>query len=133
MARTRYYKYVFSDNSIHFFTPEEAQEYISKCSSIYLVFDGFEEYIKDPPRIKDGFKPGWQPGLGIEVNSYGEYKKICKQKGYEIGGNDRPTPPKKEQKSKIVNDSILKDLVQRGAQISGNEAEALKRGEKLHK
>lgn len=132
MTITRYYKYVFSDNSIRFFTPEEAERYLDENEDKVIIHDGYYQELKDPKMVRDGFKPGWQHNLGMEVGSYSEYKRICKQKGYEIAGNDRPTI-RKEKKSKYLDDSTLKDLYQKGAKLSGNEAEALKKGEKLHK
>jgi len=133
MASTRYYKYEFSDGSLMFFSPEEAEAFLKKKKNIHTIFDGYKEELQNPPRIRDGFKPGYQHSLGREVSHYDEYKRICKERGCIIGGNDKPSPKKKVQKSKYVNDSTLKNAVERGAKISGNEASALKKGVKFHR
>ena len=130
--RTRLYKYEFSNNSIRFLSPEEAVDFLEKDKSIHTIFDGYQYEIENPPRIRDGFKPGYQPNLGREVTHYDEYKRIVKEKGCIIAGNDRPGPKKKVQKSKYVTDSSIRNAVERGAEISGNEAAALKKGVKIH-
>ena len=127
MSRTRYYKFEFENGDLKFMTPEEAKMH-SDFFNVKITYNGLEHQIKYPPRIHDGFKAGWQPGLGMEVQHYDEYKRICKAKGYEILGNDRPIAAKKEQKAKYITDDAIKSAVQGGAQISGNEAAALKKG-----
>jgi len=131
MTKTRFYKYVFSDHAIRFLSPDEIEPFLEKNKGIHTVFDGYQEELKNPPRIRDGFKPGYQHNLGMEVRHYDEYKRICKQKGCVIAGNDRPKPKKKAKKSKYINDSLLRNAVERGADISGNEASALKKGVKI--
>jgi len=133
MGRTRYYKYVFSDHSIKFLSPNEIDDYLEQNPDIHTVFDGYNEELLDPPRIRDGFKPGYQHNLGREVTHYDEYKRIVKERGGVIAGNTRPDPKRKVQKSKYINDSVLRNATERGAKISGNEAEALKKGISIHK
>jgi len=133
MACTRFFKYVFSNNSIRFLSPEEADKFLEENEDIHTVFDGYRHEVANPPRIRDGFQPGYQPNLGREVTHYDEYKRIVKQKGCVIAGNDKPGLRKKVQKSNYVTDSVLKNAVERGAKISGNEAAALKKGIGIHR
>ena len=50
----------------------------------------------------------------------------------EIGNESQDHIPTEIQKDMGINDSDIKDFVDAGAEISGNEAEALKKGESLH-
>ena len=130
MVRTRYLKYVFSNGDIKFLTPSGAIEYSDKHNT-KIEYDGYQMKIKHPPRIHDGFKKGYQIGLGMEVNHYDEYKRICKSRGLAEMGNEKLTF-KKDPSSKYIDDKVLKDAIDKGAEISGREAQALKDGVKLH-
>ena len=131
MARTTYFRYAFSNGKIKFLTPEEAEKY-SEENNVTILKDGLEEAINAPrQRIRDGFQAGWNPALGQYVQSKSEYKRILKQKGLVEMGYEMPKHQSKR-KSNFSDDKI-KQMVDRGAELSGNEIAALKAGKKLHK
>lgn len=74
----------------------------------------------------DGFKPGYHPALGIEIRTHEHYQRELKARGLVEVGNDRQEY--KKQDSRVITDDVIKDAIDKGAQISGNEAEALKSG-----
>ena len=123
--RTRYFKFEFTNGDIKFFTAEEARDYCTKKNTD-ITFDGLLRYVANPPRIKDAWKPGYDPVLGREFRHRDERDRLVKERGLVEAGRS-PGKPKEKRKS-MVNDSMLKDFVDRGAEISGNEAIALKEG-----
>jgi len=84
------------------------------------------------PKKKDQvFRSGYHPGLKEYVKGPKHYSKLLKEKGLVECGNEAPS--KKEKKASGLSDSQIKEAVQGGAMLSGNEITALKNGEKLHK
>ncbi len=73
----------------------------------------------------DGFKTGFNPALGMEIKSPQHYKDVLKEKGmYEVGNEKQVSlGPKKKS---MIDDEVIKEVVQMGGEISGNEASMLK-------
>ena len=81
---------------------------------------------------KGGFTSGYNHALGREVTTRGQYRKLLKEKGLVEMGNERNANQKMVNRRKGIDDSLLKEAVERGAEITGQEAEALKKGELKH-
>lgn len=105
------------------------------------IFNGWDEFmgIGKPSRMAitggansrgDAFRTGWHPGLGMEIKSQSHYNKVLKERGLREVGNEKQSSKSSAKKS-YVDDDIIKMAVDAGASISGNEAEALKKGDGL--
>jgi hypothetical protein len=78
----------------------------------------------------DAFRTGYNPALGMEIKSPAHYKQVLKEKGLrEVGNEKQKSAPVK--KKSYVDDEIIKQAVDAGASISGQEAAALKEGKSL--
>lgn len=96
-----------------------------------LVFNGFTDQLESLQLLRanshskgDGFKPGWHPGLNMEIRTNGQYQKILKEKGMVEVGNEKQKTQKVKSKSAFTED-IIKDAIKQGAEISGREADKL--------
>lgn len=78
----------------------------------------------------DAFKSGWHPGLGMHIGGPAHYSKVLKEKGMVEVGNEKRKDAAPQRKS-YINEEIIGEAIQAGAEISGNEAEALIKGESL--
>lgn len=101
------------------------------------VFNGFTDQLESLQLLRanshskgDGFKPGWHPGLNMEIRTNGQYQQILKEKGMVEIGNEKQKTAKMKKKSAFTED-IIKDAISKGAEISGREASALLAGEKM--
>lgn len=81
--------------------------------------------------IKDAWKPGFQPALGEYIDDKGRYNRRLKEKGLIEAGNEYVEPVTTKKEGNYIDDSVIKQAVDSGANISGNEANGLKKGEKL--
>lgn len=83
--------------------------------------------IKSNKVVEDGFQPGYQRNIGKHCATYSEYKAHLKNMGLiEIGHEELPQG--EDYQTQYWTDDILKKVYQHGIKISGNEAEALKKG-----
>lgn len=73
----------------------------------------------------DGFKTGFHPGLNMEIKSPQHYKNVLKEKGMHEIGNERQRKDTVKAKT-TFDDTAIKEIVDMGADISGNEIEMLK-------
>lgn len=102
-----------------------------------LIFNGFTDQLESLSLLRanshktktDGFQPGWHPALGMEIRTNGQYQAELRARGMREVGNEKQVEKKRE--SKVFTDEIIKEAVDAGAQISGQEAEALTKGESL--
>lgn len=99
-----------------------------------LVFNGFRDQLESLQLLRanshsrgDGFKPGWHPGLGMEIRTNGQYQQVLREKGMIEVGNESQS--RKKSASSLFTDEIIKDAINSGAEISGQEAERLKSSE----
>lgn len=102
-----------------------------------LVFNGFTDQLESLQLLRanshskgDGFKPGWHPGLNMEIRTNGQYQQVLKEKGMVEIGNEKQKTRETKKKSAFT-EEIIKDAIDKGANISGREAGALLAGEKL--
>lgn len=102
-----------------------------------LEFNGFTDQLESLQLLRanshpkgDGFKPGWHPGLNMEIRTNGQYQQVLKEKGMVEIGNEKQKPREMKKKSAFT-EEIIKDAIDKGASISGREAGALLAGEKL--
>lgn len=72
----------------------------------------------------DGFRSGWNPALNMHIKGPEHYSQVLKEKGLREVGNEKQRDPGPKKKSYIT-DEVVKEAVQMGAEISGNEAAAL--------
>ena len=76
-------------------------------------------------RIKDGFKPGFNPGLGMHVETEGQLKKECKKRGLQVVGNDNiKRSEKKESISREELKAIRRDIA---PNVSDRELDMVKK------
>lgn len=141
MTTNEKFKFVLSNGEELFTTAYQARCY-AKEGGFKIIEDG--EFIdkiqtlkfctkhRESRYKKDGFKPGFQPQLGIEVNSRAEYDKELKKRGLVEMGNEKPEHQELKRKS-AFNDDLIKEIKHMGSNISDREIDALKTGEKLHK
>lgn len=94
------------------------------------VYNGFRDQLESLQLLRanshsrgDGFKPGFHPGLGIEIRSNEQYQRELKARGLVEVGNEKQKEKKKD--FKVITEEVLKDAVDKGAQISGQEAKKL--------
>jgi len=112
-------------------SPTEA---ITHCirTDARITRDGIKEYQKAHPSgsgvLRDGFKEGWNPGMGEYVKGRRHYKELLKKKGLTEAGKESVDFSKKTKSDNYFGDDTIKECVDRGAKISGNEAAALKKG-----
>lgn len=110
----------------------ELVEQHGKC-----IYNGFTDQLESLTLLRanshkaktDGFQPGWHPALGMEIRTNGQYQQVLKERGMREVGNEKQDHKKKE--TKVFTEEIIKDAIQSGANISGNEAAALVKGESL--
>lgn len=79
----------------------------------------------------DGFRTGYNPALGMEIKSPSHFKQVLKEKGLREVGNEKPSTGTKIKKS-YIDDEMIKQAVDSGAKISGQEASALIEGKSLN-
>lgn len=96
-----------------------------------MIFNGFFDQISSLQLLRanshtrgDGFKPGFHPGLGMEIRTNGQYQSILREKGMVEVGNEKQKNPLQKKRSTFT-EEIIKDAVAMGAEISGNEAAKL--------
>ena len=130
------YNYIFSDGSeIYREATRETMDEIAEIerqNGVKLIFNGFHDQISSLQLLRanshkkktDGFQPGYHPGLGIEIRSHEHYQSELKSRGLVEVGDQKQVDKKKE--SKIFTDEIIKDAIDKGAEISGQEAKMLK-------
>lgn len=95
------------------------------------VYNGFTDQLESLQLLRanshkaktDGFQPGWHPALGMEIRTNGQYQEELKKRGMREVGNEKQDYKKKE--TKIFTEDIIKEAVDAGAEISGNEAKML--------
>lgn len=73
----------------------------------------------------DGFKTGFNPALGMNIKSVQHYRDELKARGMHEVGNEKQRQHVKKAKT-TFDDNDLREIVQMGADISGQEAEYLK-------
>ena len=108
--------YEFSDGTRHLMSKEQAVEHATKNKL---------DITKDPSQspvihgIKDGFKPGFNRALGMEIKDRGHYNRVLKEKGLiEVGKES--LPGKKAPVAKFT-DKELKGMHDDGIKFSGRE------------
>lgn len=102
-----------------------------------LVFNGFTDQLESLTLLRanshkaktDGFQPGWHPALGMEIRTNGQYQEELKKRGMREIGNEKQVEQKTS--TKVFTEEIIKEVIDNGAEISGQEAEALVKGESL--
>jgi hypothetical protein len=96
-----------------------------------LTFNGFTDQLTSLHLLRanshsrgDGFKPGFHPGLGIEIRSNEQYQRILKEKGMvEVG--------KEQQRDQAaakpdIAGTVIQEAISQGAQLSGQEIAKIK-------
>lgn len=117
-------------------TMDEIAE-IEREQGIKLIYNGFTDQLESLQLLRanshsrgDGFKPGYQPALGIHVSSHEQFQAELKERGLvEVGRerqSDSPTT-----KSSVFTEDVIKEAVAMGADISGRQADALVKGESI--
>jgi hypothetical protein len=133
--------YKFSDGSEIYREPTRATmdeiEQICAEQGIKLIYNGFTDQLNSLHLLRanshssgDGFKPGYQPALGIHVSSHEQFQSELKQRGLvEVGREKQSDAPKV--KSSVFTEDVIKEAVAMGADISGRQADALVKGESI--
>jgi hypothetical protein len=113
-----------ADMTLAFMT--ELKEQHGEC-----VYNGFRDQLESLTLLRanshkaktDGFQPGWHPGLNMEIRTNEQYQRELKSRGMREVGNEKIDHKKKE--TKVFTEETIKQAVDMGASISGNEATAL--------
>lgn len=95
------------------------------------VYNGFRDQLGSLQLLRanshkaktDGFQPGWHPALGMEIRTNGQYQAELKARGMREVGNEKQEHEKKA--TKVFTDEIIKEAIDSGAEISGQEAKML--------
>ncbi len=94
------------------------------------IFNGFTDQLESLTLLRanshsrgDGFRPGWHPALGMEIRTNGQYQEELKARGLREVGNEKQNHKKKEMK--VFSEEIIKDAIDKGAKLSGQEADRL--------
>lgn len=94
------------------------------------VYNGFTDQLESLQLLRanshsrgDGFKPGFHPALGMEIRTNGQYQAELKARGLREVGNEKQNYKKKEMK--VFSEEIIKDAIDKGAKLSGQEADRL--------
>lgn len=109
---------------------QELVEQHGKC-----IYNGFSDFmgVGRPSQVGiiggantrgDGFKTGYHPGLGIEIKSPKHFRDELKARGMVEVGNEKQVEKKKQ--AKVMTDEVIKQAVDMGADISGQEVAKLK-------
>lgn len=78
----------------------------------------------------DAFRTGYNPALGMEIRSPSHFKQVLKEKGLREVGTEKPRDPGVKKKS-YISEEIVKQAIESGANITGQEADKLVKGESL--
>jgi hypothetical protein len=95
------------------------------------LYNGFRDQLSSLTLLRanshktktDGFQPGWHPALGMEIRTNGQYQAELKARGMVEVGNEKQNHKKKE--TKVFTEEVIKDAIDAGAEISGQEAKKL--------
>ena len=129
------FRYVFSDGHEIELEPTNAGKEIidTYCfdNNVKLIMNGYRDHLEGITLLRanshssgDGFKPGWNPALKMEVRTNGQYQQILKEKGLIEIGNEKQVTKKADIKS--VADAVITEAQAVGAQLSGNEISKIK-------
>lgn len=112
MTRTTYYLYEFSNGYVKHMSPREAWEY-AKTNEVRITRDGLDNAARSIKMTKDGFKTGFNPGMGCEVTGRRHYERLLKEKGLVEVGKDYISPKDKE--TEYFDHETCKELSKAGA------------------
>jgi hypothetical protein len=95
------------------------------------LYNGFRDQLSSLTLLRanshktktDGFQPGWHPALGMEIRTNGQYQAELKARGMVEVGNEKQNHKKKE--TKVFTEEVIKDAIDSGAELSGNEVKKL--------
>lgn len=131
------FTYRFSDGSeIQREATRETMEEIAQYEidhGVKLIYNGFRDQIDSlqPPlranshkRKTDGFQPGWNPALGKEIRTHGQFQAELKAKGLVEVGRDKQTDYKPKE-TKIFDKEMISEIKERGADLSDSQCESL--------
>lgn len=111
-----------------------AKGYIDKYkadNNCLLTYSGWNDHIKNLhlPNLSemsgDGFKAGWNPGIGCYVKSRSHHKRLLREKGLVEVGRE-PAKQDWSEKTKYFNHDDLKGIKAECPDISDNSLDALK-------
>lgn len=125
------FKYIFADGA-EYELPSltSAELYELKDMHGELIFNGFRDQIESLQLLRanshsrgDGFKPGWHPGLNMEIRSNEHYQSVLKEKGMvEIGNEKRK---KDYQYKSTVAETVVEEAKKAGVKLSDRETDKL--------
>lgn len=120
------YAYTFTNGHEEFLTKQGAQVYcqVNNCK---IESGGPLNYSKVSSR-NDPYS-GFNIALNMDIRGKGHYNQILKERnlievGNEFEAHKNIAPPKKN----MIDDTMIKELEEAGAELSGNEIAALKKG-----
>lgn len=129
---SKLFTYRFSDGA-EIETSDMTSAFMTELKEMHgeCVYNGFRDQLESLTLLRanshktktDGFQPGYHPALGIEIRTNEQYQRELKARGMREVGNEKQDYKKKE--TKVFSEEIIKEAVDMGAKISGNEASAL--------
>ena len=131
---TKQFLYRFSDGTEWWMEPnmrnrEWRQEYC-RDHNVTLEYDGFVDQLDSLQLLRanshskgDGFKPGFHPGLGMEIRTNEQYQQILKEKGLvETGGEQRKEKPVEKPD---IGGVVIEEARKLGVELSGREIDKI--------
>jgi hypothetical protein len=104
-------------------------EELSKAHGI-LIFNGYRAHLEGITLLRanshtrgDGFKPGWHPGLNMEIRTNGQYQAELKARGMVEIGNEKQksTPIAKTD----IGSTVVEEAKKMGVELSGREIDKI--------
>jgi hypothetical protein len=126
------FRYIFKDGA-DFELPSLSTAQLCELKEKHgeLVFNGFRDQLQSLTLLRanshtsgDGFKPGWHPGLNMEIRTNGQYQAVLKERGMVEVGNEKQTV-RKQKESSVFTEDIIKEVREKGGEISDREADKL--------
>jgi hypothetical protein len=95
-----------------------------------LTFNGFTDQLASLQLLRanshtrgDGFKPGFHPGLGMEIRTNGQYQAILKEKGMvEVGREKQKDAPIAKPD---IGGTVVEEAKKLGVELSGREIDKI--------
>lgn len=135
-----YYDFVFSDGSSLFGRSKNyalnhaLKQGIEIVDWVHVPGSPGIRIGNKPAKVKDGFQSGYHPALGCHVRGRKHYEKLLNERGLTEVGNEPLSMEGDKKQKPIFTEKMVRELVNtKGAEISGNEADALKKGVDLSK
>lgn len=135
---SKLFTYRFADGS-EIETADMTNAFMAELTDLHgkCIYNGWRDQVESIQLLRtnshkaktDGFQPGWHPALGMEIRTNGQYQEELKKRGLREVGNEKQVEKKKEMK--VFTDETIKEVIDAGGKLTGQEAAALVEGKSL--